>query len=97
MESPPEEISGARVICYTPIDDRHDPTGSCRHVVGGQLMGAFAGLAIAQYPGEDAFYLLYCDEHWDDVTDTWHQSLEEAKARAEAEYAGVTQTWITNT
>ena len=30
-----------------------------------------------------------CDEGWNAVTDTWHETLEDAKAQAEFEYEGV--------
>ncbi len=49
------------MICYSPIDERHRFTGACKQIVAGQLMGAMAGLAICQYEGEDAFFLLGCD------------------------------------
>jgi hypothetical protein len=34
-----------------------------------------------------------CDECWSSVTDTWHPTIEEAKAQAEFEYEGATATW----
>ncbi len=52
-----------------------------------------AGLAICQYPGEDAYNLFGCDEEWQSVTDTWHQMLEHAKEQAEFEYEGMTCSW----
>lgn len=80
-------------MLYTPIDERHRHTGNCEQYVAGELMGPAAGLAICQYEGESAFYLFGCDEDWGTVTDTWHQTLEEAKAQAEFEYEGVSATW----
>jgi hypothetical protein len=94
MSNAPEAIGGARVVCYSPIDSRHQFTGNCRQIVAGKLVGPVAGLAICQFPGDDAFYLFGCDADWNCVTDTWHPSLEEAKAQAEFEYAGVSHTWI---
>jgi len=90
----PPKIGGATVICYTPIDGRHRRTGNCRQIVAGVLQGAAAGLAICQYEGDDSFYLFGCDEDWQSVTDTWHQTLEDAKDQAEFEYEGVSSTWI---
>ena len=57
-------------------------------------MGPMAGLAICQYDGEDAFYLFSCDSEWRTVTDTWHQTVDEAKNQAEFEYQGVSKTWV---
>ncbi len=94
MKKIPEEVGGAKAVLYTPIDERHRHTGECKQIVAGELMGAAAGLAICQYAEEeDSFYLFGCDENWETVTDTWHQSLEEAKDQAEFEYEGVSATW----
>ena len=82
------------MICYSPIDERHRFTGACKQIVAGQLMGAMAGLAICQYEGEDAFFLFGCDQEWNSLTDTWHQTLDDAKHQAEFEYEGVSNTWI---
>jgi hypothetical protein len=54
-----------------------------------------AGLAICQYSGDSAYYLFGCDEEWRPITDTWHQTVEQAKEQAEFEYEGVTRTWQT--
>jgi hypothetical protein len=94
VDLPPLTIDGANVICYTPIDERHRHTGNCRHVARGVLQGAAAGLAICQYEGEDGFYLFGCDARWQTITDTLHQTLEEATEQAEYEYEGVSKTWI---
>ena len=93
MNPQPREIGGLRVILYSPIDQRHRFTGDCRQVVGGVAWGPAAGLAICQYDGDTAFYLFGCDADWFSVTDTWHETIEEAKSQAEFEYAGVSQTW----
>ena len=93
MKKIPKEVGGASVVLYTPIDERHRHTGNCEQIVAGELMGAAAGLAICQYEGEDSFYLFGCDENWETVTDTWHQTLQEAKEQAEFEYEGVSATW----
>jgi len=53
-----------------------------------------AGLAICQYEKEDAFYLFGCDAEWNSQTDTWHQTVEEAKEQAEFEYQGTSGTWM---
>jgi hypothetical protein len=43
-------------------------------------------LRIAQYPSDPGFYLLYCDGDGREMTDTYHDSLEEAMAQAEWEF-----------
>jgi hypothetical protein len=95
MKSVPTILDGAKVILYTPIDERHRATGNCKQIVAGVLAGPAAGLAICQYDGEDSFYLFGCDQEWNSVTDTCHQTVEDAKAEAEFEYEGVSATWST--
>ena len=93
MKAIPKEIGGAKVMLYSSIDQRHQHTGNCRQIVKGVWMGAAAGLAICKYDGEDSFYLFGCDETWQAITDTWHQTLDDAMKQAEFEYAGVSATW----
>lgn len=93
MGPAPRHIGGANVVCFTPIDERHCPTGNCRQIVAGVVQGPAAALAICRYEGEDGCCLFGCDAAWNSVTDTWHQTIEDAKAQAEFEYAGVSATW----
>lgn len=97
MSTIPLRIEGAIVTCYSPIDVRHHHTGNCRQIVAGMLQGTAAGLAICQYEGDDSFYLFSCDENWHVVSDTCHDTLEEAKRQAEFEYDGVSSTWVSTT
>lgn len=92
MESITARIAGARVVRWTPIDARHEPTEACRHSIGGEEMPTVSGLAICRYDDEPGFYLFYCDGAWNEMNDTWHETLEAAMEQAEFEYSGVTST-----
>lgn len=96
MPEAPEVIGGARVVLYSPIDQRHRPTGGCPHTVAEVLQGPAAGLAICRYDGEDVCYLFGCDGGWNAVTDTWHQTPRDAMRQAESEYEGVWRTWLSH-
>ena len=91
MQPPPERIGDLPVVFYTPIDARHTPTSATRHWSGGELLGPAAGLAVCAADG--GFYLFGCDADWEPVTDTWHDSVEDAKEQAEFEYVGTATTW----
>ena len=93
MKQPPKLIGGARLVRWSTIDNRHRPTGNFRQFVAGELQGSAAGLAICQHDGEEAYYLFGCDPEWGTVTDTWHETLEDALKQAEFEYEGVSATW----
>jgi hypothetical protein len=57
-------------------------------------MGPARCLAICQYPEQPGHYLFYCDDEWTCITDTWHQTREDAMQQAEFEYEGVSKTWV---
>jgi hypothetical protein len=63
-------------------------------VVHGEVLGPVAGLAIVEPDSGGEFYLFGCDTEWSALADTWHLTLDEAKAQAEFEYEGVTNTWV---
>ena len=57
------------------------------------MIGPATGLAICKYDDAEGFYLFSCDQNWNTLTDTFHESVEKAKAQAEFEYEGVGTTW----
>lgn len=61
MRPPPKIFEGARLVRWSVIDERHRHTQNCRQIVGSELQGAAAGLAICQYDGEEPYYLYGCD------------------------------------
>ena len=93
---PPNPLNGASVICYTLLDQRHHHTQSCLQLRNGIVEGPALGLAICQYPNESCYYLFRCDADWGVISDTWHQTLQDAKDQAEFEYSGVSSTWQQN-
>jgi hypothetical protein len=93
MRPAPGVIDGARVVRWSHIDARHRVTGTCRHIVAGRLIGPPFGVAICQHRDEPSFYLFYCDAQWSPITDTCHETLEQACEQAEYEFAGISATW----
>jgi hypothetical protein len=89
----PAQIGKAKVIAFTSIDHRHRPTGACRHLVAGSVAGPAAGLVICRYEAGPGFHLLCCDQDWNPITDTCHDTLEAAMHQAEFEYEGTAGTW----
>ena len=93
MKPFPDTFGFGRVICYSPLDERHTFTGGCRQIVAGQLLGPMAGLVICRQPEDGGFYLFGCDDDWSIACDTWHETLNDALQQAEFEYVGVALTW----
>ena len=58
----------------------------------GSCKGRRRDLRSVEYEGDPYFYLFGCDEEWSNITDTWHQTVDEAIAQAEFEYEGAAAT-----
>lgn len=73
----------------------HQPTGKTRHYLGAAAedMPPPAELKIVQYSHSPGFYLLYCDPHGIEMTDTFHESVEKALAQAKWEFAVREDEW----
>jgi hypothetical protein len=93
MDACPLKIYHAPVVAWAIVGSGNRPTGNTVHRVDGRVIGAAAGLAICQSTDSRGFYLFYCDATWKEIADTWHQSLDDAKAQAEFEYHGIGSQW----
>jgi len=92
---PPKEIGGAIVRCLAAFSAWQSQTGLCRNIVSENIELLVAGLAICQYSDDPGYYLFRCDANWRAITDTYHDSIAEAKSQAEFEYVGIGATWRT--
>jgi hypothetical protein len=52
-----------------------------------------SSLAIASYPGEDGYYLFYLDPSGEELTDTFHDSVDAAMQQAEWEFGVRPEEW----
>ncbi len=76
----------AVVLREIALRDRHVATGNARHFVGGELMPRPARLRISRYADDPGFYLLYIGDAGEELTDTWHPTLEDAMQQAAFEF-----------
>jgi hypothetical protein len=87
---------------------QHKPTGFTRHSVAdseAELKAFLAGeklpdvtlsfrrLEIESAGETTGFYLLYIDAKGDPVTDTWHETVEDAMDQAELEFGVTRDEW----
>jgi hypothetical protein len=91
MRPAPTELDGAKVLATAVITGAVRPTGGTIHRGPDGVIPPASALAIVM--SEAAIYLFYCDSEWDVLTDTWHSSVENAKAQAEFEYEGISKLW----
>jgi hypothetical protein len=93
MKTPPDKIDGATTLFYVIISSRHLATGNTKHWIENSLLGQPYSLAICKYEKSPEYYLFYCDEAWETLTDTSHSSINEAKDQAEYEFVGISNDW----
>ena len=67
-------------------------TKNCSHEFNGKTLGKAKWAAISKPKSSGSCYLFFCYEG-DELTDTAHESVEEAKEQAEWEYEGITNAW----
>lgn len=90
MSAVPLFLAGLPVVAWTTLGPPHRPSGGAREFARGKPFVP-AGLAICREAGT-GFYLFGCDGEWNTVTDTWHETVEDAQHQAEFEYEGIA--WI---
>jgi hypothetical protein len=91
MDPAPSELDGAKVVATAMVNDAVRPTGATTHTGPDGVVPTASALAIVM--GEAGVYLFYCDREWQVLADTWHSSVNNAKAQAEFEYEGISTQW----
>ena len=89
----PREIGRAKVIYYTTIDDRHIVTGNTRHYHNNRLLDKSKWLAICKYDKDEGYYIFQGHGENDDLSDTYHETLDDAIQQAEYEFIGISKTF----
>ncbi|MBW8309099.1 MAG: hypothetical protein K0M45_05615 [Candidatus Paracaedibacteraceae bacterium] len=57
-----------------------------KHMVYDKVMDKPPQLQIVQYPGDKGVYLFYCDKEGHEITDTFHENIQDAMSQAEWEF-----------
>jgi hypothetical protein len=75
------------------LGENHAPTGKTRHYLGAMLAPVPVELRIIKYPEDSGYYLFYCDNSGKEFTDTYHDTVDEAKSQAEWEFNVKPEEW----
>jgi hypothetical protein len=86
-------MSNYLVLQRVRLSARHQPTGKTRHYHGAMPIPAPAELLIVRYPDDSGFYLLHFDEKGNELTDTYHDTLEDAQTQADWEFHVKSDEW----
>ncbi len=86
-------MTNYEVLQRVTLGMRHEPTGKTRHYHGAVLLPSPTELRIVKYPEDAGFYLLHFDAEGAELTDTYHDTLEDAQAQAEWEFQIAPAEW----
>lgn len=75
--------------------DGVNATGKTKHYILNEEMPKPMELQIVQYDGDTGFYLLYLDKEGEEMTDTYHDTIEAAFRQAEWEFNIKQEEWVT--
>jgi hypothetical protein len=81
------------VVRQVVLTGSHRPTGRTRHYRGSTELPAPSTLRIIQLPPASGYYLLYLDREERELTDTYHDTLDDAMAQAEWEFSVRPEEW----
>jgi hypothetical protein len=81
------------VLSRARLADRHVPTGKTVHYRVNDVLPPPHSLQIAQYPGDEGYYLLYLHEQGREQADTYHGDVRSAMGQAEFEFGVKATEW----
>ncbi len=79
-------MSKYRILKSVILKNRHRITEKTRHFVGKTVLPRPYQLKIAKYDNDEGYYLFYCDRHGEELTDTYHETIEKAELQASWEF-----------
>jgi hypothetical protein len=68
-------------------------TGGTVHRQGGIVLPKAASLRLVQFGGDSSVYLIHYDAEGKEMTDTCHETIDEAVGQAEFEYGVRKEHW----
>jgi hypothetical protein len=93
--NPPPAIHGQRVLAFAVVDQSVRWTGRIAIFVDERPLDPVPRLAVAQpIDGGQEASLFFCDENWQVLAISGHQSVEAAKALAERGHDGLSWKWV---
>ena len=88
-----ENTSGFSILRKVTLSRDQVSTGKTVHISGGEELHAPSKLQITQYPDDKGYYLIYLDSSGDEMTDTYHDTIEEAMEQAKWEFNVTVDDW----
>ncbi len=87
-------MSKAKLINFVYlVSPKHKATGRTKHFLGAEQMAEPYQLKIIQYPADSGYYLIYLDKNGNELTDTYHETLQKAFEQAQWEFSVEPREW----
>lgn len=68
------------------LKEKHKRTGKTRHYRKSEILSSPKYLYIVQYEEDEGYYLLHIDGEGNELTDTFHETLNDAFEQAKWEF-----------
>lgn len=81
ISAPPSRLGGGRPLAWASLGKPawEEPPGDSR-------VAAEAALVLVRPDVGDGVFLLHCNRAWEQLADTWHATVDEARRQAAFEY-----------
>jgi hypothetical protein len=86
-------MSDYSILMKIILSTQNQPTEKTQHFRGEEKIAVPDSLQIVKYPDDVEYYLLYLDKEGNELTDTYHDQLEDALAQAEWEFSVSPEQW----
>ena len=85
--------AGEKIVHRVRLRPEHKPTGMTTHTVSGIVVEPPFELRILQFDGDPGFYLIHFDESGTELTDTYHDTCQQAMEQAQFEFGVEEEDW----
>jgi len=82
-----------KLVRWVRLRENHVPTGRTSHKVDGQTVETASELRVMPFSADQGFYLMHFNADGDELTDTYHESLDEALEQANFEFGVTPDEW----
>jgi hypothetical protein len=87
-------MNPAKIVRRASLGLGHLRTGNTRHYRDGELVATPVSLIVVEF-GPDQYNLIHLDEAGKELTDTFHESIEDAFRQAAFEFRVSPGEWLT--
>lgn len=82
------------IVCSATLGPEHCSTGHTVHHRHGQVVPLPTTLQIVQLCESNGYYLIHLDSCGHELTDTYHETVEDAKKQADFEFSIKESDWM---